>query len=67
MVCMVVLSAAALASQTHYSYLNEFSLAPYPLSPPTFRPPLPLSLALVRTIVHLLITVILVNNSLFLQ
>lgn len=28
MVCMVVRSAAALASQTHYSYLNEFSLAP---------------------------------------
>lgn len=25
MVCTVVLSAAALASQTHYSYLNEFS------------------------------------------
>lgn len=36
MVCMVVLSAAALASQTHYSYLNEFSLAPYPLSRPDF-------------------------------
>lgn len=33
MVCMVVLSAAALASQTHYSYLNEFSLALHPLSP----------------------------------
>lgn len=28
MVCTVVLSAAALASQTHYSYLNEFSRAP---------------------------------------
>lgn len=32
MVCTVVLSAAALASQTHYSYLNEFSAAP--LVPP---------------------------------
>lgn len=32
MVCTVVLSAAALASQTHYSYLNEFSAVP--LFPP---------------------------------
>lgn len=33
MVCTVVLSAAALASQTHYSYLNEFSRTPFHLFP----------------------------------
>ena len=41
MVCTVVLSAAALASQTHYSYLNEFSAAP--LVPPPISAPLALA------------------------
>lgn len=44
MVCMVVLSAAALASQTHYSYLNEFSLLPRTLLP-HMSAPIPLSLS----------------------
>jgi len=48
MVCMVVRSAAALASQTHYSYLNEFSLAspnflPSPLCYRPAHPPVSLS------------------------
>lgn len=43
MVCMVVLSAAALASQTHYSYLNEFSLLPPTL---LLRVPAPIPLLL---------------------
>jgi len=67
MVCMVVLSAAALASQTHYSYLNEFSLALHPFSPPlSLSLSLSLFLSLVRQL-HPLTTAVLIDNGLLLQ